>query len=606
MLLNNRILTFNAGTKEQDRQSSPLYSHKQWDAALRKNNFTGVEVCSQDYAEHRHSLSVITSTAKPPVLESLASPTTLIIIQEGSSLQSKIAQQIEVRLQKLGCIKFKTLTWREMRTQDLKKTFCIFLLEIESLFLYGIQEDDFLDFKRVACDAAGILWVTDGGGASAQRPEVGLITGLGHTLRSENAGLNFIELILEGTESSVVAKHIAKIYQQARILPTTDNDADFVEIDGVLHISRVVEANAINKKLHLKLTAEKHPEMLKFQDHARDLTLTIGTPGFLDSLQFAETDVAGVPLLSEEVEIQVMATGVNFKDVVVAMGQIPSNILGLECSGIITRVGREVQNLKVGDRVYGLASGCYGTRVRTHAMSVTKMKGDMSFASAAALPVVFCTAYYGLVTLANLQSGESILIHSGAGGVGQAAIQIAKMIKAEIFVTVGNIEKKKLLADLYDIPEDHTFSSRTEEFAKKIKTIKPGGVDVILNSLSGAALRISWNCIAPLGRFIEIGKRDILAFENLSMTPFAMNVTFASVDLGVIAEKSKPLIGRLMSSVNELVSSDHIQPPQPLHCYKVSEIENAFRYLQSGRNTGKTVIEMHKDEIVPVSIHLLQ
>lgn len=228
-----------------------------------------------------------------------------------------------------------------------------------------------------------------------------------------------------------------------------------------------------------------------------------------------------------------------------------------------------------------------------------KIPDDMSFGFAASLPVVFCTAYYALVHVAHLKQGESILIHSAAGGVGQAAIQLALMLNADIHVTVGNEEKKRLLMDLYKIPEDHFFSSRSESFAEEIMRMT-GGIDVVLNSLSGGKLRSSWSCIAPFGRFVEIGRRDTEDNECLPMSPFYQKVVFASVDISVVFQKSKSLIGELMDSVMTLVSHNHLRGPQPLHVYKTSELEKAFRYLQGGKNTGKTVVEFLGDDIVPV------
>ena len=126
------------------------------------------------------------------------------------------------------------------------------------------------------------------------------------------------------------------------------------------------------------------------------------------------------------------------------------------------------------------------------------------------------------------------------------------------------------------------------------------GVDLILNSLSGDLLGASWECIVPLGRFIELGKRDIESHARLSMSPFAASVTFASIDLGVVATQAKPLMQDIMNSVMVLVTEGKIRPPQPLHTYNCSHIEEVFRYLQSGKNTGKTIIEFHDQDIVPV------
>jgi NADPH:quinone reductase-like Zn-dependent oxidoreductase len=226
----------------------------------------------------------------------------------------------------------------------------------------------------------------------------------------------------------------------------------------------------------------------------------------------------------------------------------------------------------------------------------------MTFVEAATLPVVFTTAIYALVHIANIQRGETVLIHSAAGGTGQAAIQVAKLIGAEIFATVGSAEKKSLLMTIYQIPEDHIFDSRNTSFVNGIErmTADKGGVNIILNSLSGDFLVESWQCIAPFGRFLELGKKDILANGNLPMLPFSKNASFHAIDLNEARKYQPALLRRLRNDIMSLLAESKICPPQPIHVYGVGEVEKAFRYLQSGKNTGKTVIELRRDDLVKV------
>lgn len=220
-----------------------------------------------------------------------------------------------------------------------------------------------------------------------------------------------------------------------------------------------------------------------------------------------------LPLEANEVEIAIKAVGINFKDILIALGQIPERTLGSECAGFITRVGDAVKDkFAVGDRVACAMKGAYRTYGRCWASSVTKIPSDMDFTTGASMIIAFATAYYCLVEAGRVRKGESVLIHAGAGAFGQAAIQLSKLFGAEIFVTVSTEAKKKLLMDLYGIPETNFFSSRTLAFKDGIMRMTKGrGVDIVLNSMSGEALRCSWECIAPLGRFIEVGKRDIFA-----------------------------------------------------------------------------------------------
>jgi NADPH:quinone reductase-like Zn-dependent oxidoreductase len=306
-------------------------------------------------------------------------------------------------------------------------------------------------------------------------------------------------------------------------------------------------------------------------------------------------------LADDDIEIEVKATGLNFKDIVVAMGQLAQPYIGIECSGIVSSVGKNVQHLEVGQRVMALPLGAYSTYARCKATSAVPIPENMSFKVGATVPVVFCTAYYALFDLGHLQEGERILIHAGAGGVGQAAIMLAQMIGAEIFVTVGSVEKKQFLMTQYGIPEDHILYSRDTSFGRGIRRATNNeGVDVVLNSLAGDLLRETWECLAPFGRFVEIGKADITKNTRLDMLPFEYNVSFASVDLTKVAAHRPKLMKRLLDYVTELMAKESVRPILPLTTYPISELETAFRTLQTGKAMGKIVVVPHPDDYVNV------
>ena len=215
----------------------------------------------------------------------------------------------------------------------------------------------------------------------------------------------------------------------------------------------------------------------------------------------------------------------------------------------------------------------------------------MGFETACTVPVVFCTAYYALIDLGRLEANEKVLIHAAAGGVGQAAIMLARLIGAEIYATVGSISKKQMIMEQYSIPENQIFYSRDNSFGPAIRRETNGkGVDVIVNSLAADSLRESWECLAHFGRFIEIGKRDILNNTRLEMAKFEHNTTFSSVDLTALAAEKPLLMQRLLSNVLSLFTEGKIRPIQPITVYPVSETESAFRLLQSGKAMGKLVV----------------
>ena len=291
----------------------------------------------------------------------------------------------------------------------------------------------------------------------------------------------------------------------------------------------------------------------------------------------------------------------NFKDVMIALGQLPFEDLGFECSGTVTKVGSKVKRFTVGDMVCGITRGAFASVVRTSQTLVSTIPRGMDIGAAASFPLVFCTALYSLMEVANLRKGESVLIHCAAGGVGQAAVMLAQHIGAEVFVTVSCPEKQDLVMGLYNIPKDHVFSSRDTTFEAGVQHMTNGiGVDVILNCLAGEGLQVSWRCLADFGRFVEIGKRDLVQNNRLEMNSFTKAVTFSAVDLGLLAEKRPLMIGKLMAKIVEMFNGNIIRLVSPLNFYGMSEIQDAMRSMQAGKHMGKVMIKTKEDEMVQV------
>lgn len=313
-----------------------------------------------------------------------------------------------------------------------------------------------------------------------------------------------------------------------------------------------------------------------------------------------EDETYYTPLQDDWIEIQVKAVGLNFKDVLVALGNLNENKLGVDASGVVTRVGKDVRTFKPGDRVMAASCDTFATYLRFPSQGAIAMPESMSFEDAASMPLIFLTAYYALVTAGGLVKGETILIHAAAGGVGQAAIILAKHIGCEIYATVGSDEKKQLIMSQYGIPEDHIFSSRDISFAKGIMRATGGrGVDAVLNSLAGEALRLSWHCLAKFGRFLEIGKADLFANTGLDMKPFLDNKSYIGVNLLDFENNPTPRAVALWTDVARLIQNGSMTPVSPVQLFTMSDVEKAFRYMQTGKHMGKVVVRVDDADIVP-------
>ncbi|KVE24367.1 beta-ketoacyl synthase [Burkholderia singularis] len=322
--------------------------------------------------------------------------------------------------------------------------------------------------------------------------------------------------------------------------------------------------------------------------------LAFDAPGSLRNLEwFAQPPRELEP---DEVEIEPVATGLNFRDVMYAMGLLSDEAveagfagatIGMELSGRVVRVGRDVDGFSVGDAVLGFASAAFATRVRTRASALAHKPSQLSFEEAATIPTTFFTAYYALAELARLRAGERVLVHGAAGGVGIAAIQIARHLGAEVFATAGNDEKREFvrLAGAH-----HVFDSRSLSFADEILALTHGeGVDIVLNSLAGEAMVRSIDTLRPFGRFLELGKRDFYENSQIGLRPLRNNISYFGIDADQLMNARPDLTAHLFGDVIALFEQRALHP-LPYRAFPASRVEDAFRYMQQARQIGKVLV----------------
>ncbi len=299
---------------------------------------------------------------------------------------------------------------------------------------------------------------------------------------------------------------------------------------------------------------------------------------------------------ADEVEVEVAATGLNFRDVMWTLSILPDEMLedgyagatlGLEFAGRVVRIGAEVSHLKPGDAVVGLVGGAFASHVVVNASLVAPLPATLGCESAAAVPVAFLTAYYGLVSCADLGRGEWALIHGGAGGVGLAALQIAVRRGARAIVTAGSSEKRALALAL---GAEHAFNSRSGAFVDEVMRVTEGkGVSVVLNSLAGEAMERSLGLLRPFGRFVELGKRDYLADTPVGLRPFRRNLSYFGVDLDQLLAERPDVSRRLFDEVMALFASGELTPP-PFTVFAHDEVVEAMRLMQQSGHIGKILI----------------
>lgn len=603
---------------EPSRTWGPLLSNEGWRETLEANGFQdGVLPLSDSMSNDLHAQSLVIATKpeeKPPQHVDEEDVVSSVFVVARTPEEMELAETIAMSIKAAdhGQRDVTVVSFVDLAQHKLKNTCCIVAMEAFSPFLSSpLSAAEFELLRQLVTTAGGLLWLTSD---PYDKPDMALITGLMRTLRWERDldGSDLVTLGLPSTSCEVMAAHVTTVYAHHFVSRSTcrDRHAEYLVSAGAadkrlgfIQTNRLVAAPRVNDFIAQRTAVLAPAPQLLGADPSRSLMLSTSAPGRLDKLHFVDWPAYQEPLPADQIEVEIKATGLNFRDVMVAMGEVAAATFGHEGAGVVTKVGTAVMDVEVGDRMLVLSAlhGTFQTHTRIPREIAAKIPDGMAFEEAAGIPVIFSTAYYCLCEVARVRAGETVLIHAAAGGVGQAAIQIAKNMGATVYATVSSLEKKKILTDDYGIPETHIFSSRDLSFADGVMRMTGGkGVDVVLNSLAGEALRASFNCIATFGRFIEIGKRDIFANGKLDMLPFSRSVMFAACDLYTITKLDTKTTARILATVLDMFASGKVHAARPQSTYTFSEIEDAFRLLQQGKHIGKVVLTASAQDSVKV------
>ena len=426
----------------------------------------------------------------------------------------------------------------------------MFLVELERPLFLDVTSTEWECLKMCFKAASSAFWVTSGGLCRGQEPLYAMISGIVRGLKTEMNSPRMSVLDLD-QKSKIpdprTCDILLKLEERVANSANRDDDTEFRLQDGIVHISRLVADEVLNEQSRANAEGQTSTQEISIKKlGSTPVRLDIDRPAVLSTLYFRKDHDFDLPLKDDHVEIKVESAGLNNKDISVVTGRHHSDTFSDECAGTITKVGNAVKGLKPGDSVYCQSFAKFGNFVRDKASFCQKLERSDTFDSVATMPIAYCTAIYALMDLGNLTKGESVLIQSATGGVGLAAIQIARICGVEIYATVGTAEKKaKLLAMDLGIKEDHIFGSREASLATALHHfIGEKGIDVILCTARGEMMHEYWRCIAPCGRFVEIGRTEILENGKLNLDVFRRNAGFASFDLEVISDTRLDIIGR--------------------------------------------------------------
>ncbi|RSL77235.1 hypothetical protein CEP51_009247 [Fusarium floridanum] len=570
--------------EKDNRFDQPYVPVSRWDQELRVAGFSGADAVTFDAQEPHRRFAVIVAKKEPA---RVSAPPCITLLCE--NLEGEVVGRLATALEERGW----TITKRRIGDDIPQGQDIVSCLDLEANFFEDIPEETFAIFQQFSriIGSSKILWLTDPIQVECSNPRSAQTLGVARTLRSE-LGLNFYTLEIDSKEDQF-STLVSQLFE--RIVQDEDNenlepDREFIINHGVICVGRYQPFPLLEEAS--PKTNQSQGEVMKKVD--------IDKPGMLDTMDWRILPIPDT-IPEHHVEIVVHAAGLNFRDVVYAMGLISSQSsnlsLGMEVSGTVKRFGSAVTGLNVGDRVMSFTyEGGFSTHVTVADHFVHKLPDTLGFEEAATIQGCFATVVYALLDVGRLRKGMSVLIHSACGGVGLSAIQVTQMMGAEIYATVGSEKKKDYLVKTYNIPRERIFNSRDASFLGGVMQQTAGkGVDLVLNSLPGELLHASWKCVAKNGSLLELGKRDLAGFGQLDMSRFLDNRSYCGIDVMYMMKEQGVVLRDVLQRTLAFFEQGKLKPLEPITSFDAADIKQAFRYLQSGNHMGKVILKLPMD-----------
>ncbi len=596
--------------QSDDRTEGPFMNLQAWRGRLLDNGFSGLDLVLDDYDAPHESTSVLISTRveTDEAGQSAEQEAGKIYLLHEANSTPSLLKQASAEFERQGA-----------RCEALPIDAAVDVVPINArVICFLTSQNDLLDSdeRRLKCfqhlaQSKSMIWLTSGGIVKGQNPRGAFMTGLLRVIATENPSGRFLSINIESEDyehgdDDLVRGVVSKEFS-LQSEPSPSIDSEFAWQNGCMWVSRVVPDAGLGEYAEtFKTPTRQGFKMLPISENG-PVRADFEATGILNSLYFRPATELSQALPDQYVEVKVAAVGLNWRDVAMATSRniLASSNLSSEYAGVVTKVGPKVAGLAVGDRVYGLGKGNFGNFERVPAALTQRLRPTDDFVEAATMPLVFMSAIYALEYLVRLKKGDKVLIQSASGGLGLAAIQIARNHGAEVFATVGTSDKVSFLTSSLSIPIDHIFSSRDPEKLRQVaSTIGKGGFDVILSTVAeGDSLYQSLQALAPMGHLVDLGRVDVLKSKQLGLELFQKNASFSSFDLIAVVDNDDELGCQLMKKVNELHRAGRIDPIRPYSVYDISELDQALLSFSQGTHTGKLVVTFQNPSS---SIKLLQ
>ncbi|KAH0592344.1 Polyketide synthase [Metarhizium humberi] len=595
---------------ESYRQSSPLIDQKQWDAELEQAGFKlRMQIQDTDEAANHETSATIASTQQCLDETCQRRYKCAIIYHADYVSQLQLARECASTLAKVLECDCSLVSLREADAGELDADFCVSLLNLQGFDLSDITDPDFQQIKLVLETCINMIWVS---GNPDDDSKAAMCRGLVRSARWERDqdAVNFITLGICNPlpPNSVISEQVARVARGAFISQgVIAANGEYATKDGVLLTNRLLPAKKINKAVNRR--SEPKTESIQLGAISQGIKLTSIDPHKPQAVHFIRDELAESPLGHDEVQLKVHAAGVRREDADEASRLIPGQGIGRDCVGLVTEIGSSVTDVAVGDRVMAVrtipSSGALSSLFRTHCSAVQKIPDGVGYLEAATIPWNFCTAHYCIVKVARVQPGETIMIQCADNAIGQAAIQLAKSIGANLLCTVSSSEDNLVLASRYNLDQAAVLSN------DKV----PLGVEAILSSIWKGGINVYLNCdpmgisdayqshVTPFGRVVDLhgaATANHLALKDLSKA----SISYTSVDMDPVAQSRPELIQEALLDTSRRLSCSQFKPLSHVEVLGYSELPKAilrFRDRQS-KNPSMFVVQPKDDEVVPMRL----
>jgi NADPH:quinone reductase-like Zn-dependent oxidoreductase len=588
---------------ESRSKLSPCLTIAAWAEVLKCNGFSGVdiEIPGQEELECRYS-SIIVSTATDDTAlipsPHLNGRITLVLDPEVDG-QRELAKSLQSAAE-VSNVHLDVQTLAEAADQSSTlPSLILSLLEIDNVFLNGIDHDNYKRLQSLLTQNKTVLWVSRDVDSWSE-PRHHLVDGVGRTLMSEDYTRKFTTLCIESHDTwpGQIAATIFDLIRQLLTLPSEELENNYVLRRGVLHTNRIVEQPRVNEEVSQAILPLQQVECVL--DDAPQLTLDLPRAGEIDAIRWVQGDadtLDGTALGEDEIVIDIKAIGLNTRDRLVVSGMLhgETKVSTTDCAGVIARAGHK-STLRPGQRVCALHHSTNRTRIRTSTNAAAAIPDDMSFSTAASLPTALWLAYHALVDLARLEKEETILIHDAHSSFGQLAVQIAQRVGADILATTSTDEKRLFLQEHLALPESSILtlpSSRTPDGIYQAMCGRK--VNVIVGAFPQDSLSQIVPCVRPFGRIVNVNP-DLSRSPNASVLDLK-NISLSSVDLMSVLQEDADRALKTFHRSLAFAFETGVQPPKDLHVFDARKSADAFAHLLDANAFGKRVITLEQASV---------